>query len=1499
MKQIRLFLMCVLMTSSIFMYAQSASPKRELRATWVTTAWNSDWPSSRDLSAEEQKAELRNIIDKLYAANFNALFLQVRSFSDAFYKSSYEPWSYYLTGTRGKDPGYDPLQYAIDYAHSKGIELHAWVNPYRYSSSQYNYGEGANDYATTHPEWIMHSKNDEYITILNPGIPAVRQLIADVVAEIVTNYDIDGVVFDDYFYLNSGDKHGGTKDEEDAAYYEQYNPQGLSLADWRRDQVNQMVAMVHDTIKNIKPYVRFGIAPAGVAGTIQAVADKYGVDKCPVGSDWQYNGIYSDPLAWLKAGTIDYISPQLYWAIGSSADYDALSKWWSIVANKFCRHLYVSHTLSNLASWGDSEYASQVVLNRQYDKNGAPGSVFFSTKSAMNSATFFDYIKENAFPAPAFLPAMSWQTVESLAAPTNLQLNSSTLSWRHAKADRFTVYAFNQGEESSEAFADAKNLVGVVYGTSIDLNSISDYSTKTLAVCAYDRYGNEHPAAFYNVAVPTPILTASVESVNLMGIQGSATKKYQDVTIAGSLLSSDITINAMGTGFTYECLSDWNAHTGGTLRVVLDNSAEAKTHTGEIVLSSGDNQVKIQVSATITTSSSETPDPTQPVEGTLSLTEGWRVLSTTENTYIGTSNDNRSVAYYDGKLYVPNYNTKQFYIINAETGELIATKDLGVTSGVYAFNLCMTEDGQLLSGNSVGSPNDSVRVFAVDAANGGLSAETQKYYSGARTDFFAPYGKWGESGYIVSLNNEGTATYVPFSQGELNTAAAKMISTNITSGLISPRAIPCDANSFYVNARGLPRKYSITGDLLETFAADISIGYVSSGMATFTLGGKPYMILPTSDQGAFKIFDISKGIDEAMNVSNASGISLDNKTNSTYTVDFATYVSGYDAYIYVLAPNNGLAMYKFTLTPKLPAIGASVESLTFSAEEDDYEPSWTIDVTAENLTEDIKVEYDESILTVSYPTWDLRTGGRLVIYAKTDKVGITNSTITITANGQLIEIPVKVTITPQPKLNASEMSIHLTAEQGSTERIYQDVVITGENLKNDIEVTLNSDAAKVEYADGWDQRSGGTLRIIANTNLEIADYSGSIEVSSGDKRAIIDVYVTIKKPEYVHSMNTLWTKKVGEVAYVAAGNVNRSISYYDGALYIGENGTGKLYSINPADGTQKSVIPTNLTTDYSPWNIRVTNDGQFLAGNTDAGTGGPLAINIYTLNHTTGATALLSGDYTIAGRSDYFYTYGDWNGEGYLLALANAGQSFTKIPFANGKLGTPIVVDNLSLPANTSAKAIPALDGKSFYASVRGGVPSQYDFKGNVIDAFGEEKPSPEQTETSVYKTTSGMAVFAVHDHTFMIVALHTLGKFEVYDITEGMYQAKRLYTIDPAFTMKNDAMTIDFAVNVVGDNAYIYMLVPSNGVVAYKFTYGLKNGGTTTELEESIESLIRILPTMSGVEIFFEGKQPVAIYNVNGMQVASGISTEYYTCDLQAGAYIIRVGESVYKFIK
>ena len=472
------------------------SPKRDVRATWISTVWGLDWPSStvpaatgtneaaRETARNSQKSGLITILNKLQAANFNTVFFQVRGMCDAFYRSKYEPWSQYLSSSRGADPGWDPLAYLITEAHARGIEVHAWLNPYRYSTAEGSHGNLPNDYATVHPNWLLDYGNSA--KIINPGLPEVRKQICDVIADIVSNYDVDGIVFDDYFYIS------GTTNALDNSQYQAYNPLGLSRADWRRDNVNQMICDVQDRINSIKPYVTFGISPAGVAATDPAVAAKYGVDPSP-GNDWQYNDIYSDPLAWLNDGSIDYISPQLYWTIGSGAntDYAKLSPWWAKVANHFGKHFYSSNT----SSYGNAatELPAEVQINRDADLNGTTGAVYFRTNNL--AQTTLNALKTNSYQYPALRAAYGWKTAVNQTLVDNLALSGQNLTWAYSdNIMRYCIYAIpNANRNDADAFTSSKYLQGITYSKSYTLPAGINASTHKIAVAIYDRYGNEFP----------------------------------------------------------------------------------------------------------------------------------------------------------------------------------------------------------------------------------------------------------------------------------------------------------------------------------------------------------------------------------------------------------------------------------------------------------------------------------------------------------------------------------------------------------------------------------------------------------------------------------------------------------------------------------------------------------------------------------------------------------------------------------------------------------------------------------------------------------------------------------------------------------------------------------------------------------------------------------------------------------------------------------------------
>lgn len=479
----------------------SSGVKREVRSVWMATVWALDWPSSTS-STTAQKNEMVKYLDVLQKNNFNAIYFQVRTMSDAFYKSSYEPWSSYLTGTRGKDPGWDPLAFVVEECHKRGMECHAWVNPYRFSTGS-NWSTAQDQALKSAGMLLAYTKSDgKTTTIMNPGLESVRKRIVDVCKEIISNYDVDGLVFDDYFYPE------GIPVTSSAGDYDLWQKSGASMTfgDWRRNNVNQMVADVYKMVQQQKPYVRFGISPAGAACTSAAVAAKHGIDRCPVASDWQYDGIFSDPVAWLEAGTIDYISPQLYWKTNHKTNpFGPMTKWWSYVAKHFGRHHYASHSISFLNSSNTTsdweEIGKQVQFSRDYTENEAPGAVFYSAAyvTGKKQSGFGEWLQVNKFQNKALTPAIDWKKSDLEKVQVSaLSKRATVLSWAGVDNVRYSVYAVPESVnvETLDSNIPAEYLLGVSYKTTYTMPD-DKKSGYNYAVCVLDRYGNEYEPVYY------------------------------------------------------------------------------------------------------------------------------------------------------------------------------------------------------------------------------------------------------------------------------------------------------------------------------------------------------------------------------------------------------------------------------------------------------------------------------------------------------------------------------------------------------------------------------------------------------------------------------------------------------------------------------------------------------------------------------------------------------------------------------------------------------------------------------------------------------------------------------------------------------------------------------------------------------------------------------------------------------------------------------------------
>lgn len=460
-------------------------PKRQLRGVWIATVKNIDWPSRTGLSVARQQAEYVKILDNAVKRRLNAVFVQVRPASDAFYKSSLEPWSQYLTGTAGKDPGWDPLAFLVAEAHKRGLEFHSWFNPYRAASDGDVSRLPANHPARLHPDWIVRYAGQIYY---NPGLPQVREHVTSVVKDVVTRYDVDGVHFDDYFYPYPA---GGAVFADSAAF-KKYG-KGDKLADWRRANVNKLIAQVDKTVHETKPYVKFGVSPFGIWRN---------KSEDPTGSATAgmsaYDSIYADARHWIRKGTVDYVTPQLYWPRGfKAADYDVLMPWWANEVKGTDVHLYIGQALylvgtTTNAAWTRPEaLPSNLAENREHKQ--VKGDVYFSAKQLLtNPLRVLDRITKNFYSHPALLPLMKGLGGQAPAAPTEVKAQGTTLSWKSSPGARsYAVYQIPSGKVGECATADARNLVAVVPAAGGDRQTFAAAGGGAYLVTALDRLHNE------------------------------------------------------------------------------------------------------------------------------------------------------------------------------------------------------------------------------------------------------------------------------------------------------------------------------------------------------------------------------------------------------------------------------------------------------------------------------------------------------------------------------------------------------------------------------------------------------------------------------------------------------------------------------------------------------------------------------------------------------------------------------------------------------------------------------------------------------------------------------------------------------------------------------------------------------------------------------------------------------------------------------------------------
>jgi uncharacterized lipoprotein YddW (UPF0748 family) len=455
-------------------------PEREFRGAWVASVSNIDWPSAKGLPVAQQKRELIAILDRAVQLKLNAVILQVRPACDALYDSKFEPWSEYLTGTMGKAPSpyYDPLEFAVTEAHKRGLELHAWFNPYR-ARVLGSRSPVSNDHISkTHPELVR-----EYVKYLwlDPGEPGVQQHSLNVIMDVVKRYDVDGIHFDDYFYpYQDRDKSGKILDFPDEPSWQRYKKAGGTLArnDWRRENVNMFIERLYKEIKAEKPWVKFGISPFGIwkpgnPPTIQGLNS--------------YESLYADSRKWLAEGWLDYFAPQLYWNIDQKAQsYPVLLKWW-VEQNSKNRHMWPGISTARVGNTRPpEEIVNQISLTRK--QPGATGNIHWSVKSLMhNQRGVATLLAKNTYTVPALIPASPWLSKDAPSKPDAWVKNKdekSKLHWRAPTQQDVWLWVVQKR-------IDGKWTTEIVSGDkrSLDISGNAK-AVDFVSVRSSDRYGN-------------------------------------------------------------------------------------------------------------------------------------------------------------------------------------------------------------------------------------------------------------------------------------------------------------------------------------------------------------------------------------------------------------------------------------------------------------------------------------------------------------------------------------------------------------------------------------------------------------------------------------------------------------------------------------------------------------------------------------------------------------------------------------------------------------------------------------------------------------------------------------------------------------------------------------------------------------------------------------------------------------------------------------------------
>ena len=1224
----------------------ATTPKREHRSVWITTAWCMCWPTTQGTSssvATTQKNEAIQYLDLLQENGFNAVYFQVRGMSDAMYKSSYEPWSSYLTGSRGSTPSYDPLEFWIEECHKRGMELYAWVNPYRYESSVSGASwTGSQDYRTTHPDWIMEYNN---ASILNPGIAEVQTRIVDVCREIVGNYDVDGLVFDDYFYLNS------VPTSYDSSLY-RASGTTLSQGDWRRENVNSMVRKVYQMVQSTKPYVKFGISPAGVAKTS---ASKYGISTGSISSasDWQYEQICSDPLAWLGEGTIDFISPQIYWKTDHSTNaFGKLSEWWSdACADVFGRHFYASHSISyfdganNTSSW--SEMAKQVQCNRDADTQSAPGCVFFGSRdlTGKRNEGFAPYIKSNKFQNIALPPTVTWKSnyAYNPGKVTGLALSGTTLSWNGYDNMRYVVYAVPNGTSTSGDIS-SQYIIGNPYATSINVSGYT--SGYQLGVSVFDRYGNEYEVTWLGgddngntgggedetkeleqTTINTPSDGSTVQSGFTFGWSANPVSgvSYR-LEIATSNTFSNIIFSATTSATSYSSANiSLNEGTTYYWRVVTSKEGytSSTSWVGSFTMATSGG------SSTTPTDVVKDPSTYNNVNG-YSIESLWMYSVNTSNFPSQLGGDQRGMAALNGKVYI-SQRDGHLLEFSGETGEFIRS---------------ITLTGDCLTDNDGNSLQYKCQDLFVDAANNlcisnltldcssvpltictiniNTGATTRVFNMtttlGGRIDFVAIRGDVNTTGCeiwaAVANSNyvyrwtRNASTYWAVAYTSIDTYYP---TGSATTNSTAPRIMPISNTQFILDGHNsAPALYTFnasgTATYVDGFGSNSSIAPTANnwnGVSQATLNGTPiFAYVSGISPNTFTIvtnpsnFNFSK-MSKLWTVP-ANG--LGSEANS-YITSKPTMVNNSDGSVtmYIYTPNNGLAAYKLksatVVTPQLDAVslstpvGGNTVAKGFSFGWSSISgATYTLEVSKSSSFSSVDFIASTTSNSYSSSNFNLATNTTYYWRVKASKDGNLSSTSSVASFKTAQETLAAVTLnSPIGGATVEKgFTFNWSSISGATYTLEISAVATFASKMYSIETTQNS------YSSSNFDFNAGTKyywRVIADTD-NASESISSVESFTTKQEEIVnpDTPSTgIPKEDVTYetinnlSIKNLWIYSIQKGNFhEELGRDQRAMATLNGKVYINERtGTGGVGYILEFDGnTGEYLRKIALTGEY-------------------------------------------------------------------------------------------------------------------------------------------------------------------------------------------------------------------------------------------------------------------------------------------------------------------------------